>query len=108
MLIVPFVFFVLFVVRCVGFCTGHFVMVPLNLTNLHCLQHSFFEHFFNLYYLFAEPDVLFKSAARFQSEMALLDDSTLKNISQPVQQFVLLCTFAGEKCTWYGLILPVT
>jgi len=26
-------------------CTGHFVMVPLNLT---CLQHSFFEHLFNL------------------------------------------------------------
>ena len=39
------------VVLCVGFCTGHFVMVPLNLTCLHCLQHSFFEHLFNLYYL---------------------------------------------------------
>ena len=26
------------------FCTSHFVMVPLNLTYLHCLQHSFFEH----------------------------------------------------------------
>jgi len=33
------------------FCTGHFVMVPLNLTYLHCLQHSFFEHLFNLYYV---------------------------------------------------------
>jgi len=29
---------------------GHFVMVPLNLTYLHCLQHSLFEHLFNLYY----------------------------------------------------------
>jgi len=38
-----------FVVLCVGFCTCHFVMVPLNLTYLHCLQHSFFEHLFNLY-----------------------------------------------------------
>jgi len=28
----------------------HFVMVALNLTYLNCLQHSFFEHFFNLYY----------------------------------------------------------
>jgi len=27
-----------------------FIMVPLNLTYLHCLQHSFFEHLFNLYY----------------------------------------------------------
>jgi len=24
-------------------------MVPLNLTYLHCLQHSFVEHLFNLY-----------------------------------------------------------
>jgi len=31
------------VVLCVGFCT-----VPLNLTCLHCLQHSFFEHLFHL------------------------------------------------------------
>ena len=38
------------VVLCVGFCTDHFVMVPLNLTYLHCLQHYFFEHLFNLYY----------------------------------------------------------
>ena len=29
-------------VLCVCFCTGHFVRVPLNLTGLHCLQHSFF------------------------------------------------------------------
>jgi len=34
------------------FCTGHFVMVPLNLTYLHCLQHFSFEHLFNLYLLF--------------------------------------------------------
>ena len=33
----------------VNFCTGHFVMVPLNMTYLHCLQHSLFEHLFNLY-----------------------------------------------------------
>ena len=31
-----------------SFCTGHFVMEPLNLTYLHfCLQHSLFEHLFN-------------------------------------------------------------
>jgi len=38
------------VVLCVGLCTRHFFMVPLNLTYLHCLQHSFFEHLFNLCY----------------------------------------------------------
>ena len=37
------------VVPCVSFCTGHFVMVPLNMTYLHCLKHSLFEHLFNLY-----------------------------------------------------------
>jgi len=36
---------------CVSFCTGHFGMVPLNLTYLHCLQHSLFEHLFNLYHM---------------------------------------------------------
>ena len=35
------------VVLCVCLCTGHFVMVTLYLTCLHCLQHSFFEHLFN-------------------------------------------------------------
>ena len=31
------------------FCTGHFGMVIIHLTCLHCLQHSFLEHFFNIY-----------------------------------------------------------
>jgi len=35
------------VVLYVCLCTGYFVMVSLNLTCLHCLQHSFFEHLFN-------------------------------------------------------------
>ena len=35
------------VVMCVGFCT---LFVPLNLTYLRCLQHSFFEYLLNLYY----------------------------------------------------------
>jgi len=30
-------------------CTGHFVMVPINLTYPHFLQHFFFEHIFHLY-----------------------------------------------------------
>jgi len=38
-------------VVCVCFCTGHFVIVHLNLTCLLCLQHVFFVHLFNLYYL---------------------------------------------------------
>ena len=31
-------------------CTCHLVIVLLNLTCLHRLQHSFFEHLFSLYY----------------------------------------------------------
>ena len=38
------------VVLFVRLCTGHFIMVPLNLTYLHCLQHYFFDHLFNLYF----------------------------------------------------------
>ena len=30
--------------------TGYFVMVPLHLACLQCLQHSLFEHLFDLYY----------------------------------------------------------
>jgi len=37
------------VALCVFLCTGHFVMVSLNLSCLHCLQPYFFEHHFNLY-----------------------------------------------------------
>jgi len=46
------VFYVLCAVMFVGFCTGHFVGVPLNLTCLYCLQHSVFQQLFNLYYPF--------------------------------------------------------
>ena len=45
------------VVPCASFCTGHFVMVPLNMTNLHCLQHSLFEHLFNLYLESGNPNL---------------------------------------------------
>ena len=42
-------------------CTGHFVMVPLNMTYLHCLQRSLFEHLFNLYcHLWLQRSTLFK------------------------------------------------
>ena len=37
-------------VLCVYFCTSRLVMVHSNVTCLHCLQNSFFEHHFNLYY----------------------------------------------------------
>ena len=57
------------VVLCVSFCTRHFVVVPLNLTYLHCLQHSLFEHLFNLYYnvnsLKLMPNVIFYSSIRY-------------------------------------------
>jgi len=41
-----------FLCRSVFFCTGHFDLVPLNLTYmyLHCLQQSFFEHIFNFFW----------------------------------------------------------
>jgi len=43
-----------------------FVIVPLNMTYLHCLQHSLFEHLFNLYLFYRHitnfiPDITVKS-----------------------------------------------
>ena len=43
------------VVLCVS-CTVHFVMVPFNMTCLHCLQHSFIEHLSNLYLIAENPN----------------------------------------------------
>ena len=34
-------------------------MVPLKLTCLHCLQHSFFEHLFNLYNVWPFDTVIY-------------------------------------------------
>jgi len=57
------------VVPCVSF-TGHFVMVPSNMTYLHCLRHSLFEHLFNLYYIspahFLSASSIFVTATRLK------------------------------------------
>jgi len=50
-------------VLCVGFCTGHFIMVPLKLTCLHCLQHYLCGHLFNFYYLWHYFRVFRKTAS---------------------------------------------
>ena len=57
------------VVLCVSFSTGHFVMVPLNLTYLHCLQHSFFDHLFNLY---CSCNLMFRDKNRYIKSMTKL------------------------------------
>ena len=36
-------FFMIIDTRHQAYCAGHFVRVPLHLTYLHCLQHSFFD-----------------------------------------------------------------
>ena len=56
------------VVLCVSFCTSHFVMVPLNLKYLHCLQHSFFEHIINLYLHICQYTSDFKSKFDYRYE----------------------------------------
>ena len=58
-----YVFLSRFVYWCVGLCTGHFAMVPLNLTYQHCLQHSFFHFIFKFicFYRFFRYELLVKS-----------------------------------------------
>jgi len=90
------------VVPCVSFCTGHFVMVPLNMTYLHCLQHSLFEHLFNLYYTRYCPYFIFVSVrlkprfTRTFGQMSLERITFLQSLrsSQTVykQQYFYECT----------------
>ncbi|XP_052762264.1 acid-sensing ion channel 5-like [Mya arenaria] len=46
-----------------------------------------------------DNDVLFYSAEKFKTKMALLDFETLIEYSQPMNEFILICNFAGSKCT---------
>jgi len=69
------------VVLCDSFCTGHFVMVPLNLKNLHCLQHYFFEFPFNLNFYLSTYS----------------ENSQISFIMQPVQKQLRF-----QICMWYG------
>ena len=46
--------------------------VPLNMTCLHCLQHSLFEHLFNLYYLYYLLQLVFSACvAAVKSRLVL-------------------------------------
>jgi len=55
--------------------TGHFVMVLLNLTYLHCLQHFLFEHLFNLYFFRKYeklPNIVINACKNYIRKMNLL------------------------------------
>jgi len=67
------------VVLCISFCTGHFVMVPLNLTYLHCLKHSLFKHLFNLYFNRQDPEYLNNILTLYslRRQLRSADDNTL-------------------------------
>ncbi|WAR28512.1 UNC8-like protein [Mya arenaria] len=51
-----------------------------------------------------DNDILFDSAEMFKTRMALLDYETLFNYSQPMKEFMLICNFAGSKCTEYSFL----
>jgi len=48
-------------------------MVPLNMTYLHCLQHSLFEHLFNLYYANYLKKYLAKEIRQTMSSKVVID-----------------------------------
>jgi len=53
-------------------------MVPLNLTYLHCLQHSLFEHIFNLYYKGAQLEFIhIPTLSRLKTNLILVREVTL-------------------------------
>jgi len=57
-------------------CTGHFVTVPLNLTCLHCLQHSFFEHIFNSILLHCKSTYFIRKSPYQQFFYAVVTNKT--------------------------------
>ena len=92
-------------VLCVCFCTGRFVMVPFNLTCLHCLQHIFFEHHFNLYFYYIkiaagrsisdmDSDCLFLSACL--TKFVELENDFL--LSLYVKCFIFIPSNGCESC----------
>jgi len=91
------------VVQCVSFWTGHFVMVPLNLTYLHCLQHSLFEHLFNLYCF--NVDVLFTGASRtVLINRCILTSYTYLNFIEYQVKCMCFPTNQVRNCAIYRLV----
>ena len=68
------------VVLCVCLCTGHFVMVPINLTCPHCLQQLFtfffFEHLFNLCYTSKPSSTSYPINLKLAKSVAILNCNT--------------------------------
>jgi len=84
------------VVPCVSFCTGHFVMVPLNMTYLHCLQHSLFEHLSNLYwhvYIVYNILSLNISSIYILTNCLTADDSILLTVHSIDKRLIYTCTW---------------
>ena len=60
-------------------------MVPLNLTYLHCLQHSLFEHLFNLYF------TVFTSIDEVNGIFVIQVQTTTKQLNYDLQEHYIHC-----------------
>jgi len=69
------------------------LMVPLNMTHLHCLQHSLFEHLFNLYYIsipvFFMPNVQISHRSRHRLFRVCQDKQ--RNVQHKLKLKINLC-----------------
>jgi len=85
-----------------GSCTGHFVMVPLNLACLHCLQHSFFE-LLNIYIIYNVYHIFITSLQFLFSDTVHLYRIFTKSLQQrrmSCQQLRLFCYVCEiKKCS---------
>ena len=80
---------VLFVFRCMG----HFVMAPLNLTCLQCIQHSFLN-ISSIYFVPKLPKI-----HNFQDKIVHNDPAVTWTINCPVGYMVMTLTdFLSHKC----------
>jgi len=88
-----------FVMFCV-FCTGHFVMVPINWTCPHCLQHFFFEHIFHLYfpYRYLSNRVIGNCSSKKPTHFTCNDEYIIINI----RHYFSKDTVWGWLWQWWG------
>ena len=82
-------------------CLTHCVTLPLlfvlammqiTFKNLEKLFNHLFTHFL------PEDDILWTTSEKFKLVLAYSNLTYLQSISQPLDEFILLCNFAGQPC----------
>jgi len=74
-------------------CTGRFVMVPLNLTCPHCLQHNYFKRLFSVFYHIMHHRATYKHIFNFMFAIRLNSSKVFSFEGEVKNEIVLPDTF---------------